>query len=98
MNDNVYANSGESFKPTETEKIVNKELQDTLNQVPLLKEIIEDVKQKAGAMMSVDSIAVTPQDDPELFMREVIIRRTIRGELLNIARTIEARVEATMKQ
>jgi len=95
--DNIYPNNGESFANKETIKAQKKETDDTLSQLPLLKETLNYFQQRIEHYSSVDAIPVDLSQDPETHRNIVAVNQLMKVELQSVAGWIEARITEAVR-
>jgi len=96
-NDNVYMNSTESFSPFSEPKAQKeartRTVEETLEAVPLLKEVAKHLDDQIAFYSSVDSITVDIDKDPATFQKVHAANKLTRDNLAREKEFIISRIK-----
>ena len=85
MDDNLYPNDGQYFRPTEPKQQEvdrDQEIADTLASIPLLKEVVDNIDKRISFYESTSSYPEEVLGNTELFMH------TVAGNKITVANLI----------
>jgi hypothetical protein len=100
MNDNVYPNNGEYFTgaaPINQQEEQEKKEKETLDQLPLLKEVLDHLESRIKLYSSIDSIPSDVRLHPDEFMHVVEANRLTRTNLQQERNFILNRIKSVQR-
>lgn len=100
-NSNLYPNAGQYFTPTIPKTQTDnkkKELQETLDQLPLLKKRIKYLDKKIAFYGDVDSVPIDLDKDPSGHRNILAVHKLMKAELQVEKGWLLTHVEKTLKR
>lgn len=101
MNDNVYPLDGQYFAPVVPQKQAEerkREINETLDQLPLLKQVIKRLDKQIAQLDTLSSIQADIKDDPATFQKIFEANKLAKAVLAGERSYIMARIERTTKR